>query len=330
MSATKPEGLRVRGLTYRSADFTLGPVDFELRPGELLTVLGANGAGKTTLLRLLAGLDRPSGGSIRLEGRELSSAPARERNVGLVFQDLALFPHLTVRENVAYGLRARRWAEAELDRRVEALLLEFRLVPLADRLPAAVSGGEQQRVALARALAPRPRILLFDEPLSAADRRIRQPLQREIVDRVRREDLVAVYVTHDLEEGLGIADRVAVLHDGRWVREGTVEEVLRDPASRVAAEMLGFNVFRTAVGWRAAVPSAFRPAPPGSEGAMPARVERARADGLLLRLSVSLLEPGPEEQRLEVVLPREEGSPVPRPGDRLALVVRGGPRLPDG
>jgi ABC-type Fe3+/spermidine/putrescine transport system ATPase subunit len=281
-------GLRVDALQYASQGFQLGPVNFQLPRGEILGVFGPNGAGKSTLLRVLAGLEPSAGGQIWLDGQDIAGLPSHRRGVGMVFQDLALFPQLTVWDNVAYGPRAHRWSESEVSARVEELLQEFRLQPLADRVPSHLSGGEQQRVALARALGPRPRLLLFDEPLSSADREIRETLQGDIRDRVIRDGLVAVYVTHDLDEGTVLADRMAFLREGRWVVEGPAEEVRRSPRSRFVAEFLGLNLRQTDRGWVATDPSRTEVVPRGTIGSLPGVVREVRLEGELVRLRLSL------------------------------------------
>jgi thiamine transport system ATP-binding protein len=281
-------GLRVEGLLYASQGFRLGPLGFRLPRGELLSVFGPNGAGKSTLLRVLAGLEPAAAGRIWLEGREITNLPTHQRDVGMVFQDLALFPQLSVWENLAYGPQAHRWSRAETSARVEELLREFQLEPFADRSPTSLSGGEQQRVALARALAPRPALLLFDEPLSAADREIRQTLQRYIRDRVTADRLVAVYVTHDLDEGAALATRMAFLREGRWVEEGPAEEIRRAPRSRFVAEFLGYNVRWVNRAWVATEPSRTEVVPPGTPGSISGTVRNVRQDGDLTHLSIEL------------------------------------------
>ena len=279
-------GLRVEGLRYFAPDFRLGPVDFRLRPGELLAVFGPNGAGKSTLLRVLSGLEPSAGGRIWLDGQEIGALPSHLRGVGMVFQDLALFPQLTVAENLGYGPRAHRWPEADVTARVEELLADFRLTAFADRTPGSLSGGEQQRVALARALAPRPRLLLFDEPLSSADREIRSAFQKEIHDRVTADGLVAVYVTHDLDEGAALATRMGFLREGRWVLEGPSDDIRRSPRSRFVAEFLGFNVRPKGGQWVATDPSRTEIVPPGTPDSAPGIVREVRSDGELVHLSV--------------------------------------------
>jgi ABC-type Fe3+/spermidine/putrescine transport system ATPase subunit len=324
----KEFGLRVEGLRYSSEGFHLGPVDFRLRPGEILGVFGPNGAGKSTLLRLLAGLEPMTSGRIWLRDKEIGGLPAHRRGVGMVFQDLALFPQLSVWENLAYGPRAHRWPETEVSLRVEALLREFRIESLAGRTPTNLSGGEQQRVALARALAPKPALLLFDEPLSSADQEIRQTLQRDIRERVEADGLVAVYVTHDLDEGTALATRMAFLRQGRWVVEGPAEEVRRTPRSRFVAEFLGFNVRDTGRGWVATDPSRTMVFPEGTPGAVPGRIQEVRQDGELTYFTIELVggESGPAVIVKSVRWGRE---PVYRPGEAVGIRFQDEISLPD-
>ncbi|MCI4347553.1 MAG: ABC transporter ATP-binding protein [Thermoplasmata archaeon] len=294
MSASSVLGdpvLRVEDLRYNSEGFQLGPVNFRLRRGETLAVFGPNGAGKSTLLRLLAGLESAVGGRIWIDGVEVTRVPSYRRGVGMVFQDLALFPQLSVWENLAYGPRAHRWPAQEVSDRVEELLRDFRLSRLADRRPDRLSGGEQQRVALARALAPRPRLLLFDEPLSSADPDLRPSLQREIRSRISTDGLASVYVTHDLDEGSALASRMAFLKEGRWVLEGDAEEVRAAPRSRFVAEFLGFNVRPTPGGWVGTDPSRTEIVERDAPASVAGIVLEVRQDGELARI-VAELSPG--------------------------------------
>jgi ABC-type Fe3+/spermidine/putrescine transport system ATPase subunit len=311
-------GLRVEGLRSDSEGFRLGPVDFQLGHGETLVVFGPNGAGKSTLLRLLAGLETAVGGRIWLDGKEISSLPSHRRGVGMVFQDLALFPQFSVWENLAFGPRARRWPESEVAARVDELLGDFRLATLADRRPDQLSGGEQQRVALARALAPRPRLLLFDEPLSSADRELRRSLQREIRARVASDGLVAVYVTHDLDEGAALAARMAFLRDGRWIREGPADEVHASPGSRFVAEFLGYNVRRVGERWTATDPSRTEVVAPGSPGSLPGLVHEVRGDGELERIVVAMTNEHASQGGLVTVLHWGRGLSL-RAGDEVGV-----------
>lgn len=217
-------------------------VSLHTRSGELLTLLGPSGCGKTTLLRIIAGLEEPSAGRVFFDGEDVTSWPPETRGVGLVFQNYALFPHMNVAENIAYGLkqagrpRARR---QEIRERVEELLELLDLVGLAHRMPAQLSAGQQQRVAIARALAPRPRALLLDEPLSALDARLREHLRLEIRRLQQQLGITMIYVTHDRAEALSISDRVAIMRAGRIEQLGTPEEIYERPASRFVAAFAG-------------------------------------------------------------------------------------------
>ncbi|MDX1419497.1 MAG: ABC transporter ATP-binding protein [Rubricoccaceae bacterium] len=216
-------------------------LSFEVAEGELFALLGPSGCGKTTALRLVAGFMRPDRGSIALAGRVLADerrfVPPERRGVGFVFQDYALFPHLTAAENVAFGLR--RWKRADRAERVREVLRLVGLEGFGDRLPHALSGGQQQRVALARAIAPRPRLLLLDEPFSNLDALFRQEMRERVRDLLKAEGATAVLVTHDQEEALLFADRVAVMHTGRIEQVGTPEALYLTPRTLFVAQFLG-------------------------------------------------------------------------------------------
>ena len=231
-------------LSRRFTNFAaLDDVSLEMAPGEFLALLGPSGSGKTTLLRILAGLDYPDRGSVTQAGRDFLAASARERNVGLVFQHYALFRHLTVRENVAFGLRVRprrrRPARAQIREQVERLLKRVQLEELGDRYPSQLSGGQRQRVALARALAIEPRVLLLDEPFGALDAKVRKDLRAWLRELHGRTGHTTVFVTHDQEEALELADRVAILNDGRIEQVGSADDVYDHPATPFVCEFLG-------------------------------------------------------------------------------------------
>ena len=231
------------GLTKKYGPVTaVDCVDMTVRPGELVSILGASGSGKTTMLRLLAGFESPTHGRIRLNGQDVAALSPADREVGMVFQNYALFPHLTVRENIAYGLRMRRWSRQRRQERVDEMLARMQLDTLGDRLPRQLSGGQQQRVAIARALAYSPRLLLMDEPLGALDKALKQDLLREI-RRVHHEfETTILYVTHDREEALTLSDRVAIMSGGRLVTCLPVDELyLRPPNGFVARFFSGAN-----------------------------------------------------------------------------------------
>ncbi|MGA5536847.1 ABC transporter ATP-binding protein [Mycolicibacterium nivoides] len=215
-------------------DFSL-----EIACGEFVALLGPSGSGKTTALRLLAGLEKPTAGRILVDGTEITAIPSNKRDFGMVFQSYSLFPHMTAVHNVEYGLRARR--RDRRTARVEALagLDLVGLVHLAERYPHQLSGGEQQRVALARALVTEPRVLLLDESLSALDAQVRVRLRQQIRELQRRLMITSIFVTHDQEEALSIADRVAVLHDGRIAQVGTPQDLYHRPQTAFVAEFVG-------------------------------------------------------------------------------------------
>jgi putative spermidine/putrescine transport system ATP-binding protein len=219
-------------------------VDLEILPGEFFTLLGPSGSGKTTTLRLIAGFERPDSGRIELGGGDVTNRAPYERDVNTVFQDYALFPHMTVAENVAYGLRVKGVPRAERRRRVEEILNVVRLPNVADRKPVQLSGGQRQRIALARALVNAPKVLLLDEPLGALDLKLRQEMQIEL-KRIQRDvsevGITFVYVTHDQEEALTMSDRVAVFNTGRIEQLGTPEEIYEHPATEFVAGFVGIS-----------------------------------------------------------------------------------------
>ena len=232
--------VRIDGVVKRFGDTTaLDGVTLGLAAGELFTLLGPSGCGKTTLLRIVAGLLPQDAGAIRFDGVAVDAVPPYARNVGVVFQSYAIFPHLTVRENIAYGLRARGLPAARVAARVAETARLVQLDALLDRIPAALSGGQQQRAVLARALVIEPRLLLMDEPLSNLDARLRREM-RALIRRIQRESgITTLYVTHDQEEALAISDTIAVMDRGRVLQTGRPWELYRAPASRFVAEFLG-------------------------------------------------------------------------------------------
>jgi iron(III) transport system ATP-binding protein len=215
--------------------------DFSLRiePGEFVAFLGPSGCGKTTLLRMLAGLERADAGDILVDGRSIRSLPAHRRHIGMVFQNYALFPHMTVFENVAYALRVRKRPAAQVDADVPAALTTVGLADTAQRLPGQLSGGQQQRVALARALVMQPHLLLFDEPLSNLDAKLRVQVRGELRRLQKRLGTTSIYVTHDQDEAMGLADRIVVMNAGQVEQVGTPEEIYARPASLFVAGFVG-------------------------------------------------------------------------------------------
>ncbi len=213
--------------------------DLAVFDGELFAILGPSGSGKTTVLRMIAGFEAPTAGVIRLGGTDVTALPARRRDVNTVFQEYALFPHMTVAQNVEYGLKVRGVAKAERRRRSADALDMVRLTDQAPRRPAQLSGGQRQRVALARALVGRPRVLLLDEPLGALDLKLREQMQIELKEIQREVGITFVIVTHDQDEALTLCDRLAVFNDGRIEQVGAAREVYENPANRFVADFVG-------------------------------------------------------------------------------------------
>jgi sulfate transport system ATP-binding protein len=236
--------LELSHLSRRFADFAaLDDVSLSIAPGEFLALLGPSGSGKTTLLRILAGLDYPDAGKVHLDGQNFLASHARERKIGLVFQHYALFRHLTVAENVAFGLRVRsrksRPSKAVIAQRVDQLLKRVQLDGYGSRYPTQLSGGQRQRVALARALAVEPDLLLLDEPFGALDAQVRVTLRRWLRELHEDLQLTTIFVTHDQEEALELADRIAVMNRGRIEQVGTPEAIYRQPATPFVCEFIG-------------------------------------------------------------------------------------------
>ncbi|MEI7849856.1 MAG: ABC transporter ATP-binding protein [Chloroflexota bacterium] len=216
-------------------------VSFSLAEGETLCLLGSSGSGKSTILRILAGLENAESGDVKWQGRSLSEVPVHQRNFGLMFQDYALFPHLDVFANVAFGLHMHKWRKEEIELRVAEVLKQTNLSGFVRRRVTELSGGEQQRVALARALAPRPGLLMLDEPLGALDRALRESLIEELRGILHRTGIPAIYVTHDQQEAFTIADKILLLHDGQVVQSGSAPEVFGKPANPWVATFLGLG-----------------------------------------------------------------------------------------
>lgn len=262
--------LSVKGLVRRfGAVAALGGVDLDVAEGEFLTILGPSGSGKTTLLKCVAGFEIPDEGAVLLGGEDVTLAPPRRREVGMVFQNYALFPHMTVAQNVAFPLEMRRRPREEVARRVAEALRLVELEPFAARLPRQLSGGQQQRVALARAVVFGPRLLLLDEPFGALDRKLRESLQLEVRNLQRRLRLTTLFITHDQEEALIMSDRIAVMDKGRLEQVGRPGELYARPATRFVADFLGESnlLDGTAAGAGAMVPGfGTVPVPPAAPG----------------------------------------------------------------
>jgi putative spermidine/putrescine transport system ATP-binding protein len=234
--------IRVRGLTKRFGDVVaVDAVDLDIAPGEFFTLLGPSGSGKTTTLRMIAGFEVPDEGTIELAGEDVSRLPPYDRPVNTVFQDYALFPHMTVQRNVEYGLMVKKVSRAERRERAQRALEMVRLGGYGARKPSQLSGGQRQRVALARAIVNRPRVLLLDEPLGALDLKLRQQMQIELKSIQREVGITFVYVTHDQEEALTMSDRIAVFNGGRIEQIGPPAEVYEHPQSEFIAAFVGVS-----------------------------------------------------------------------------------------
>ena len=232
--------LSIRGVAKQFGPVrVLRDVSMEIAGGEFLTVLGESGSGKTTLLRMLAGFERPDGGEIWMDGERLDGLPPNKRGVNTVFQHYALFPHLSVFENVAYGLRATKTPKAEIAPRVEKALAQVKMSDFTTRRPTQLSGGQQQRVALARALVNRPKLLLLDEPLSALDARLRREMQIELKSLQREVGIAFLFVTHDQEEAMALSDRIALLRAGELEQVDTPRGIYNRPRTAYAASFIG-------------------------------------------------------------------------------------------
>lgn len=356
MTAGRPAAaLAVDGVVKRfGAETVLDGVTFEAAPGEIVALLGPSGSGKTTLLRLVAGFDRPDAGEIRLGGERIDRLPAERRGFGMVFQHYALFPHRTVAGNVAFGLETRKLPRAEVTTRAEAALAKVELAGLGRRRIGEISGGQQQRVALARALAPEPRVLLLDEPLSNLDPSLRERTRRDLAATLAELGITTLLVTHEQEEAFELGGRVALLHRGRLAQIGTPDELYRAPATRFAAAFVGRASFvpvrvRALDGTTATVESAALPggtlraevaepvgagepgevmlrpeslalAASGSPGAVPGVVAAARFGGA--RSWVVVRVDGATAAGLELEV--EVAGARPRPGERVAVVAAPG------
>ncbi|CAM5441653.1 ABC-type Fe3+/spermidine/putrescine transport system ATPase subunit [Aquamicrobium terrae] len=241
----QPEaGLTLTDISVRFDGVTaVSRANLAIRPGEFFTLLGPSGCGKTTLLRTLAGFNRQAEGTIRLGGTILDDTPAYGRDVGMVFQNYAVFPHLNVWDNVAYGLKSRKVSGAELEQRVIESLSMVDLLGYEKRMPKQLSGGQQQRVVIARAIAIRPRILLMDEPLANLDARLRLRLRADLKALQRNLGITTIYVTHDQEEALSLSDRIAVMSEGRVLHVGTPREIYDTPATLKVAQFIGEGTF---------------------------------------------------------------------------------------
>lgn len=298
-------------------------VSFAIEPGEFFSMLGPSGSGKTTCLRLIAGFELPDRGVVRLDGVDVSATPPYERNVNTVFQDYALFPHMSVLDNVTYGLRVRRTPAADCRRRGEEMLALVKLADAGARRPAQLSGGQKQRVALARALINQPKVLLLDEPLGALDLKLREEMQIELRNLQRRLGITFVYVTHDQSEALSMSDRVAVFHRGRIEQLDSPQSLYTRPRTAFVARFVGgANVIDDRYAVRAEHIEVMSPATAAPEGAT--RVEGTIVDtqyqGAVRRWQVRT----DDDQMITATRPEDIAAPGSRdagrePGTRVAL-----------
>lgn len=232
--------VRIEGVSKHFGDtVALDNLTLDIARGEFVTFLGPSGCGKSTTLRILGGFERPTSGRVILDGKDVTLQPPEKRQVNMVFQDYALFPHMTVRKNISFGLELKGMAKSEIQRRQDEIMEFLELDGFGDRYPGQLSGGQRQRVALARALAPDPALLLLDEPLGALDAKLRGQVQQELKSIQRRSDKTFFFVTHDQEEALTMSDRIVVMNKGRVEQDGTPEELYFHPATRFVAEFIG-------------------------------------------------------------------------------------------
>ena len=232
--------VRLDGISRRFGDaVAVERMELDIAPGEFVTLLGPSGCGKTTTLRILGGFEMPDTGRVILEGEDVTHVPPNRRNVNMVFQDYALFPHMDVRQNMSFGLELKGMGRRDIDRRLSELMTFLELNEFGDRYPGQLSGGQRQRVALARALAPDPALLLLDEPLGALDAKLRGQVQKELKSIQRRTGKTFLFVTHDQDEALTMSDRIVVLNEGRVEQDGTPQDLYFHPQSRFVAEFIG-------------------------------------------------------------------------------------------
>jgi len=234
--------IRIRGLSKHFGDFAaVDNIDLDIEKGELFSILGGSGCGKTTLLRMLAGFEIPTSGTIEIDGVDVTHQAPYDRHVNMMFQSYAVFPHMTVEKNIAYGLEKEKTPRTALNKRVDEMLELVQLADLRTRKPNQLSGGQRQRVALARALIKQPKVLLLDEPLAALDKKLRERTQFELMNIQDELGITFVVVTHDQEEAMTLSTRIAVMESGRFEQVGTPKEIYRAPANQFVAEFVGRN-----------------------------------------------------------------------------------------
>ncbi|MGB2202911.1 MAG: ABC transporter ATP-binding protein [Pseudooceanicola atlanticus] len=319
--------------TFPGGTRALRPTDLEIERGEILSLLGPSGCGKSTLLRIIAGLESPDpGASIVFDGEDVTHQSVERRKIGMVFQSYALFPNMSVRGNIGYGLKMQKLPKAEIAARVDEVIGLCRLEPYADRAVTALSGGQRQRVALARAMAPRPRVLLLDEPLSALDAALRGQLRDELALLLRQFGITAIFVTHDQDEAMAIADRLAVMSQGEVAQIGTPEALYRNPATGFVARFVGDamplegRIEREALhlsGGVLTLPKACagqqvlvraEDVRMDHQGPIVARVETVTFLGTHYRIALSGVMPGP-------LFMLHAGLSAPKPGDEVRIAI---------
>ncbi|HEX2907854.1 MAG TPA: ABC transporter ATP-binding protein [Phototrophicaceae bacterium] len=318
-------------------------IDLQAVSGEIICLLGPSGCGKTTLLRVIAGLEKPQQGEVWFDNQLITNIPIHQRNFGLMFQDFALFPHMNVAKNVAFGLKMQHVSPAEQQRRVHEVLELVGLAELENRDVSRLSGGERQRVALARSLAPNPRLLMLDEPLGSLDAALRERLVVELRDIIKRVGLTAVYVTHDQHEAFAIADRIAIMNAGLIEQIGTPETIYRQPSSVFATRFLGLNNIvpvlhqtdgkaQTALGDFLVAgpadalllhPDGLKRVEPDAPGALAGTVEECVFQGDSYRLQLRL-----QSDLIFTLKVPSHATPSPRPGDTIAVCPQPNTILP--
>jgi putative spermidine/putrescine transport system ATP-binding protein len=305
--------------TFDGRVLAVDGVTLDIAAGEFFSLLGPSGCGKTTSLRMIAGFELPDSGRVHVAGRDITDLPVHKRDMGMVFQSYALFPHRTVAENVAFGLRMREVPKADIERRVKAALAQVALTGLEDRKPGQLSGGQQQRVALARALVVEPPVLLCDEPLGALDRKLRQQMQFELKELQKRLGVTLVFVTHDQEEALAMSDRIAVMNHGKVEQVGAPTEIYERPRTRFVADFIGeINILEESGRARALRPEKIRLVPDGARVSGTVETANFLGGSTLLRVSTA-------DGRSLLVRETHAGERASRrPGDAVGLAWNDG------
>jgi ABC-type sugar transport system ATPase subunit len=299
VTETRGAGVRLTGLGKRFGDVTaVHPLDLEIAPGELVVLVGPSGCGKTTVLRMIAGLEDPTSGAVALDGHDVTGVEPADRDIAMVFQNYALYPHMTVAKNLAFGLRMRGMASAEITTRVDRAAAVLGIQDLLDRRPGQLSGGQRQRVALGRATVREPRVFLFDEPLSNLDAKLRAEMRQEIADLHRRLQATMIFVTHDQVEAMTLGQRIAVLHDGRLQQYATPLDVYREPANLFVAGFIGVPGINTVAGVMERGDAAARQRGSGESVSMFRCAAFSAAAGVPVRTGPAVLAVRPEDVEL--------------------------------